>query len=488
MALLAVLAIASLIAAAGCGRDLFGPDAGTTPSLTGTPTSTPSSTGSPTPTPTISDTVVYRFPTPTATAPIGFGLGYDGQQSISANTQVNVCAPVEWASNSTITLSTAPPSGWFKNDGHDRAYVLWQVESVTSSGVGAANPISDLNGSGLWEIVRVHSVAVDTATLAAPMVYKYRTLGDGRAQACFVPEYSGLNVNTGARIMAPQWDGGTGGLAAVFVSGTLNLASGNVAFDATGVGYQGGTPGAYSTAGGVTFTVVDSLVETTGGSKGESMDVRSLGHHGTGRFTNAGGGGNDDCGGGGGGGLGGAGGPGGLGFANAAGNGGDGGGFLGVGSSDLPPVRLLMGGGGGGGATHHMNTAVGRGGSGGGAVLVFAATVQNAGILDASGGLGVANGTDGAGGGGAGGTVILYTSNTGAWNGTMQAKGGLGGLGGNKCGSGGGGAGGRIALVGKMGAGHCIVMHANGGNGAGSHNGGNGTDGAKTATVGTCPN
>lgn len=484
---LLVLVGATIAVASACGRDEFllgpGSNGGTTPPTSASPTDTlatsPTPLASITPDPT-------RFPTPTATSTVDLTTGYDGGSvSLSQNATFNACAPVLLATGQTITLTSTAPAGFPNNDGKAHAYVLWQVQSFTLSSAGDPTPVPDVNGSGLWEITRVTSwdANVGHPSGGSHVLYRYLSDAVNRAQICHVPEYGTFNVNGGATVTAPVWTGSSGGLVAVIAgSMTVNNAAGSLV--ATGAGFRGGVPGDYAPHPNATaIDVLDTLVATSGGGKGESLDGRSLTHHGRGELTNGGGGGNEDCGGGGGGGNGAAGGLAGAGASNNAVTKGQGG--AGVATADRAPVRLIMGGGGGGGATHHANSALGAGGAGGGVVLVFTGSLANGGSLIANGVAGSNNdssnnGVDGAGGGGAGGTVVLYISGSNNYTGIAQAKGAAGGHAGNICGSGGGGGGGQVIYAEKpqkTGAKCQAQAGAAGPGGGGAHAGAAGTNG-----------
>lgn len=119
-----------------------------------------------------------------------------------------------------------------------------------------------------------------------------------------VPQYADLTIPSGASVIAQDWNGATGGIAAVHVDGTLSL---NGHFDVDGAGFRGGvrdnqtrptgeTPG----TAGYRYTNLER-----GGRKGESIaglsDSLPFGGIGRGAPANGGGGGNAHNAGGGGG-------------------------------------------------------------------------------------------------------------------------------------------------------------------------------------------
>lgn len=313
-----------------------------------------------------------------------------------------------------------------------------------------------------------------------------------------IPQYTELAVANGASIVPRAWNGLTGGIVAVSVSGTLTL---NGRIRADGAGFRGGE---LSVNGGSVLQS-NTLYRTTsaadGAVKGESIAdsaiVASVGRYGRGAAANGGGGGNNHNAGGGGGAnrmspstwtgqgvmctscsgasawsLDPAG-------ANANSSGGGRGGYsysasnrdallVGPGISNwggdyrqergglggrplvaIPESRVFFGG--GGGAGHQNNSCGGAGGNGGGFVFVHATAVTGSGSISANGNNGGAttgNGNDGPGGAGGGGSIVLDAASVGAIQ--LSAEGGVGG---NQYinfnleteGPGGGGGGGFIA-------------------------------------------
>jgi len=125
---------------------------------------------------------------------------------------------------------------------------------------GAGDPATgwtSLNGSGLYEYVRATgAVAVGGGTLTlqgtgtgAGLLNGYTnaaataTQGQRRFQVVRVPQYSSATLAAG--LTAAAWDGGTGGILAIDVSGNLSLGSATVSVD--GLGFRGG--GARQVAG-----------------------------------------------------------------------------------------------------------------------------------------------------------------------------------------------------------------------------------------------
>ncbi|SHL85425.1 T9SS type A sorting domain-containing protein [Hymenobacter psychrotolerans] len=300
--------------------------------------------------------------------------------------------------------------------------------------------------------------------------------GQRRFQVIRVPQFSDLDVS-GTAAATPAWNGSTGGVLALDVSGLTSFATGAVV-DLTAKGFRGG--GGRATPGNTGAQNTDYRRGTSGahGAKGEgtagtpqyaynsSAIVNSgiagyrNGSTGRGAPGNAGGGATDFTpvtnsgnAGGAGGGNGGAGGLGGYGFgSNSSGARALGGAVVALAGT----TRITLGGGGGAGSangtgTGSSNFAPASGGVGGGILLLRTGSVSGTGTLRANGGNapGTATATEGAGGGGAGGSIVVLANLTsGLSNLTLQANGGTGGSANTGAaanyGPGGGGGGGFI--------------------------------------------
>lgn len=388
------------------------------------------------------------------------------------------------------------------------------INNTTSTGVYGDGVAGDpgsgstsLRNSGLYEFKRVTAATATSITLASALANAYTnananaTDGNRRWQVVRVPQFASLTL-PGGTIGTTVWNGATGGLFVLDVSGTLSLN--NTTITATGAGFRGGGSQESTVISGVgTINYAAGQAAGTppanlGGAKGEGiagtprfvrgtvvtngytgLDLTTSGYPNNldlarGAPGNAGGGGTQHNAGGGGGGNAGAGGKGGTSFglfsATDTGGcvnfgpgffscGGDGardvGGFGGVGQTPSA-ARLYMGGGGGAGDANNNNDNTGvaqsSGGNGGGLIYVRARVVTGNGAFNAVGQAGEPAGRDAAGGGGAGGTVIVITESTTILGLTANTAGGLGGntglpLTGNETqGTGGGGGGGAVIL------------------------------------------
>jgi hypothetical protein len=265
----------------------------------------------------------------------------------------------------------------------------------------------------------------------------------GMVQLVRVARVTGDAVVNGT-VTAKKWDGATGGIIAIDVSGTLTLASD---IDASGTGFRGGDSSRNATRNSLTGYRY-SVASGDGGSKGESIViVDPLMGAGRGSPSLGGGGGNAHNSGGGGG-----------------ANGSDGG-MGGEQASVFPPMingglggkgivtsnnRLFMGGGGGGG---HQNDSRGSAGArGGGIIIISAKDIQSTGgAIKSDGATARRAGNDGAGGGGAGGTILIdgniLTNMTVAVRGGAGGDNDAGGLPDICYGTGGGGSGGVVLFT-----------------------------------------
>lgn len=351
-----------------------------------------------------------------------------------------------------------------------------------------ASGSSAISQSGLYEYVVATSNAGTSVSIRGGgtgngLVNSYanatatNSRGQRRFQVVRVPQYSSATLTSGLTAMA--WNGRTGGILAIDVSGALNLGSATVSVD--GLGFRGG--GAQQWAGdtgGAITDYVNVATNTVHGVKGEGIAgtpryvydstgaIVNTGVEGypggstaRGAPGNAGGGGtdgrvstNERNSGGGGGGNGGIGGLGGNTWSTNLALGGFGG-------DDFAATagRVVMGGGGGAGSRNNSSGVMSSGGVGGGIVMMRAGTFSGSGTITANGDDGVSADNDGGGGGGAGGSVVVVAVSGGLGSLTVRAQGGKGGdawlsqppngTPGDRHGPGGGGAGGVVVTNGS---------------------------------------
>jgi len=366
---------------------------------------------------------------------------------------------------------------------------------------------TSLNNAGVYEYATATSAVTATTggtlnvSAAGPgggLLYTYTSAAASTAQGSRtfqvirVPNYATATLSTTTNLTASAWNGSTGGVLALNVSGTLTLNAATV--DVSGTGFRGAgplfetgiagaantdyrfpAPAAYNTttltavagahsskgegiAGTPEWIESGTAVASTGQTYAEGYPLGSVAR---GAPGNAGGGGtdadpvnNDQNTGGGGGGNGGAGGEGGNSWNTNLSLGGLGGALFPAGIS-----RVVMGGGGGAGTSNNnSNFQSSSGAAGGGIVMIRAATITGNVTINANGSAAYNNTpNDGGGGGGAGGSIVfLWGAVTGTPAVTLNVTGGRGGDawdGGaynnaNRHGPGGGGGGGVLVYTG----------------------------------------
>ena len=293
-------------------------------------------------------------------------------------------------------------------------------------------------------------------------------------QVIRVPQYSSATLT--GNVTAPYWNGTTGGVVLLDVTGTLNMAGFTI--DVAGRGFRGGGGQVWNNTAdtAITYVTATNITNNLAGFKGEGIvgtpayiydsvtnsvvatgTDYTAGGQGKGAPGNAGGGGDNwdgtrDNGGGGGGGNGAIGGFGGYGWSNAgwpAGTTQDLRGIGGAAFAQNSTSRLVMGGGGGAGANNNSAGITSSGGAGGGIVMVRAGTMAGTGTINANGANGLTQiSNDSGGGGGAGGAVLANTVSNTVGTLTINARGGIGGdgfaPGGTAHAGGGGGSGGVV--------------------------------------------
>lgn len=289
-----------------------------------------------------------------------------------------------------------------------------------------------------------------------------------------VAQYSSATLT--GNVTAPYWNGSTGGVVLLDVTGTLNMAGFTI--DVAGRGFRGGGGQVWNNTAdtAITYVTATNITTNLAGFKGEGIvgtpayiynsvtnsvaatgTDYTAGGQGKGAPGNAGGGGDNwdgtrDNGGGGGGGNGAIGGLGGYGWSAAGWPAGTTQDLRGIGGAVFAQnstSRLVMGGGGGAGANNNSAGLTSSGGAGGGIVMIRAGTMTGTGTINANGANGLTQiSNDSGGGGGAGGSVLVNTVSNTVGTLTINARGGVGGdgfaPGGTAHAGGGGGSGGVV--------------------------------------------
>lgn len=299
--------------------------------------------------------------------------------------------------------------------------------------------ITQAGAVGQWELATVRSVSGNTVVLEESLLQTTNV----RERLQLVRVVTGTDATVSGVVTARPWDGRTGGVVVIELTGTLRVTG---SIDASGLGFRGGR----TTAGQVSCGRQDLVLPAAsplGANKGEGVaDESRYEPKGRGAVTNGGGGGVSTNSGGGGGanyGTGGSGGSEWVGCGPPVRNGGVGGWSVRTGMAGHAIIA-----GGGGGAGHENNGESSGGAPGGGIIMILCSRLAGTGSLLADGANAPSAGIDGAGGGGAGGTIFLDAP---ALASTIQVS-ARGGRGGNVTsvqshGPGGGGGGGRILVV-----------------------------------------
>lgn len=347
------------------------------------------------------------------------GEGRDGPLDVSAlNTIINAASPLSADAAAGDPLVTVADSTPFSAG----AMVLVVQTQWRSDG--------ERFRIGEYSLHFIERVVGPRLQLATPLSRPFRM---GEAQAVLVPQFTDVTVHEGASLVAPAWNGNSGGVLALVATGVFRN-DGEVS--ATGQGFRGGT--AREVADREAGCYGEDELAPRGSERGEGGLIGGFGVSFTGRRNNDSGGGGGVCsysGGGGGASLG-EGGQGGF-SADARRDVG------GVGGQALTVAGLVLGG--GGGASNGTFGKGRSGGRGGGAIFLRARSLDGSGVI-------VANGTDGpstdarsGGGGGAGaaGSIIVEVVEDARCQ--LFAVGGAGGSATDQ-GPGGGGGGGLTSL------------------------------------------
>jgi len=297
--------------------------------------------------------------------------------------------------------------------------------------------VQDSTKAGNYQFVKDISVGSGHINFTTPLRNSYSSgvfdqEGATVTMIVRIPQYTNVTIQDGAGIVAPAWDGYTGGIVAFKVQDTIRFL-GDAHINVSEIGYRGGGCGLCDDSdwgqngegvtgigsGGGVGNPPDNFPDPDTGSNG------GVGGYGpTGESGEPGGGGSYGT----------------LGTNGTASSGNDAGAGEVVGDANL--TKIMFGGGGGGGGDDDSQSPQAIGGSGGGAVIVYANRIINATVYS-TGEDGVTDGGyGGESGAGAGGAIWLS-----AYNMTMNdvnASGGIGFVDGAD--KGGDGGDGRIRL------------------------------------------
>ena len=298
--------------------------------------------------------------------------------------------------------------------------IQMQGASINESNDANFGNISSIGNAGNYELNYICAKAGDTITLTLGLNNTYDV--PGNVQLIKIPFYEDATVSS--TLTAKAWDGTTGGVLAIDVSGTLTL---NSNIDVSGKGFRGGAvqylPEPWWGGGCNHTNYFYSNNDYRGAYKGEGLKITSGSLvAGKGKNSNGGGGGNHHNTGGGGGGNFGTGGNGGVKQGSNCNGTNPGIGGLSVSNT----YKIFLGGGGGSGDDN--NNQGSSGANGGGIILISANAIEaNNNYIRSNGNNANFSLSDGAGGGGAGGTIFLDISNYGTTPINIEVRGGNGG-------------------------------------------------------------
>ncbi|MDH4474182.1 MAG: gliding motility-associated C-terminal domain-containing protein [Fluviicola sp.] len=329
---------------------------------------------------------------------------------------VNQYQPVTSISCNSVAVTDASPF----SVGNRVLIIQMKGATISMANNNTFGTIQNYNDCGNYEFAEIIAINGNTITFQNQLLNSYTI--SGLVQLVLVPQYTNVTVN--GQLTAQDWNGSTGGVLVIEVSGTLTI---NAPISVTGKGFRGSF-GCNNPDGGCgNFPNYYYAVSSgDGAEKGEGIAiVDATMNGGRGALANGGGGGNKHNTGGGGGSN-----------ASMGGRGGDQAQFCGqqpIGGEGGMPLdyntgRLFLGG--GGGSSDHNNGVGTPGSDGGGIVIIRAQTIvsNNQSIESNGDNVGVVpNGIgDGAGGGGTGGTIVLDAA-TITGNLTLRTNGGNGG-------------------------------------------------------------
>ena len=243
--------------------------------------------------------VILAFPGPLhALTP-----GKDGSLTVTAaNTVLNRYAVLAAnAAAGATSLTVANPGGAYGlNPATLTAgdfVMVYQAQGATIDGTDTPSygTVTSLNGAGNYELIGVTGVVVGSPSTinleggCGGLRNAYTAAG--HTQVIRVPQYVALTINAGASVVAPAWDGQTGGVVAIHVRGAATLNGPMSSTSAVGRGFRGGVP--VNQTSGILTPATGYAVGATndGAAKGESVaGVQAT--FGRGAPANGGGGGN----------------------------------------------------------------------------------------------------------------------------------------------------------------------------------------------------
>ena len=306
-----------------------------------------------------------------------FGNGQDGEITIASSITGNATRMTCSGNAGSLTLTVGDNTNFQVGD----LILIHKSRGITTTdcGIFETNRVAGKTGG-------------TTINLGKPLDNSYQDSGSDQSQCVLIPEYRYYKLNTSINVNPPAWDGDTGGIIAIAVSGKMQI-DGNI--DASLYGFRGGQ--------------VSNGCRSGEGALGDRNTQTSP-------YGNAAGGGVASNNGGGGGGNGTSGTTGAYAGGSTAG------------LADL--TKAVFGGGGATSGASEQNPGA-NGGTGGGLILLFAKEIVVNGTVQSTGGNG-GNSNQGdysrGGGGAAGGSIKILTQKATLGTNKVIAYGGAGGI------------------------------------------------------------
>lgn len=193
--------------------------------------------------------------------------------TVSVNTYTRVTANVA-AGATSITVANSDLTdgvyGYSLSPGDLILIMQMQGASVNTTNTTAYGEITSYNNAGLYEFACVSAVPGTTSiTVTLPLMNAYSA--SGNTQVLRVPRFTSLTVATVGSIVAPAWNGATGGVVAIETTASIALSTAS-AINVSGRGFRGGAlDNNSSTAGSGPITTYRSTSGNDGAEKGESI-------------------------------------------------------------------------------------------------------------------------------------------------------------------------------------------------------------------------
>ncbi|RKH52514.1 hemagglutinin, partial [Corallococcus llansteffanensis] len=167
----------------------------------------------------------------------GLGSGRDGVLTVVKGSVafISDAAPLKQSVAAGALALTVPG---LKVGAGDLVMIHTSIGLLPAPVLGSAKAVAlDATVVGRWELARLGAVDATTGVLKLTQSLRFAYAAT-RSQVLRVPEYSDVIVEAGGRLSVTPWDGRSGGILAMLVSGKL-VNDGTI--DADGAGFRGGT-------------------------------------------------------------------------------------------------------------------------------------------------------------------------------------------------------------------------------------------------------